>query len=383
MKSFIFILLYFVCRATIAKGQMEGGTKAADGQFPFVVQIWSDAINVRTPMCVGAILTKNWVITAAHCIADDHGVPLNHLVVVAGTQHQGQRHRFHTRLMPDRSNNHVPDRLIPMTPFNIATSDIGLIYFLTHPLPVSNRRGSPVKAINIQNQADQPGTRCQIVGWGCQKFEDRSRVDNNNNIVDQFHQDNQPCCLKYDNATIDDPVECESDGFDGQFHLCVGRGDHDGMTLSGDSGSPLVQKFGGRDVIVGVASRTIWNHYIQGDENNRDAEDRPWVLEHEARPLRMQYTRLSHRPFQHWIRNEMDPNNQRNQGYQGDWRHQAIQYIQGNWRNQGNQGNQGNQRNLRNRRHQRNQRNQGNHGNADVKVTLVWMGLLAMVIAYI
>ena len=392
MKSFIFILLYF---ATIAKGQMEGGSDAEDGQFPFMVQIWSNQRNLEAPTCGGAILSKNWVLTAAHCIANSNGVPLNHLVVVAGTRHQGREHRSQTR---GRSNNYVPDMLIPMTPFNTTTRDIGLIYFLTQPLRVSKRRAL-VKPIPItysnnlmdpdKKPLDLPERRCQIMGWGCQEYHDRSYAGPNNELVHRSNPFNHPCCLKYDNVTIGDPEECEGRSFDEQLHLCVRRGENDGLALSGDSGGPLVTKYQipdknrEIDVIVGVAHAVDSSFDYRRKQNadgkveQRDAKGR---LRLDTRFRRVRYMRLSYQPFQDWISEQREDPRIPDQG---SWRDQAIQINHGSWRDPGNQripGNQGNQRNPRNQRHQG---NQGNHGNADVKVTLVWMGLLAMVIAYI
>ena len=178
MKSIIFILLYF---ASTAQGQMEGGVNAHDGEFPFMVQVWSDHVSRINAICAGAILTENWVITAAHCVADDRtGVPFNDVHVVAGNRHQGIQHRIDNapRGRGYWQDEYTPNRIIPYTPFDRNTRDIALLYFLRQTLPVGGP-GAPVQAIQMEGtrKADREGTRCKIAGWGAERWRDQSWID--------------------------------------------------------------------------------------------------------------------------------------------------------------------------------------------------------------
>ena len=73
MKSFIFILLYFALRAALTEAQMNGKT-AAEGKFPYVVQIHRRLGEEKVEFkCGGTIIDEHWILTAGHCLEDDEG----------------------------------------------------------------------------------------------------------------------------------------------------------------------------------------------------------------------------------------------------------------------------------------------------------------------
>ncbi|KAJ2751341.1 hypothetical protein GGI19_004542 [Coemansia pectinata] len=49
-----------------AVGRILGGSSASSEMFPFIVHLFKDG----NPFCGGALISKDWVLTAAHCVAD-------------------------------------------------------------------------------------------------------------------------------------------------------------------------------------------------------------------------------------------------------------------------------------------------------------------------
>lgn len=50
-------------------GKIVGGSEAADGEFPWQVSLRSVAGLGATHFCGGAVIDKDWILTAAHCCA--------------------------------------------------------------------------------------------------------------------------------------------------------------------------------------------------------------------------------------------------------------------------------------------------------------------------
>src|SRR5690348_10331128 len=74
-----FVVVHLFLLLTVAVGRagnpIIGGTPATTGEFPTVV-----AIEVGQGLCTGTLLTKDWVLTAAHCVTPS--------VVGVGTQQE-------------------------------------------------------------------------------------------------------------------------------------------------------------------------------------------------------------------------------------------------------------------------------------------------------
>ncbi|KAJ2582657.1 hypothetical protein IWW49_005572, partial [Coemansia sp. RSA 1797] len=46
-----------------------GGAQATEGMFPFMVHLYKDG----SPYCGGTLIDAEWVVTAAHCVAEADG----------------------------------------------------------------------------------------------------------------------------------------------------------------------------------------------------------------------------------------------------------------------------------------------------------------------
>ena len=328
MKSFIFILLYFVCRTAITEGQIVKGKKAKKGDFPYVVQIWQQ--DEDRSLCGGSIIHKRWVLTAGHCIMDKGTeVDAHSLFVIAGSQCQA---------LGSIQNNkkYVPDNVFPYSQYNELTGDVGLLFFRKHPLPVHK-----LPVIQMNGRLAVEGARgCRIVGWGYTNWHDRSRWSKRRNelIERQIKQSDRPCCLKYDDVSISRSLECRNRWFFPEHNICVLEGRNGGFALGGDSGGPLVCKDGNnRDVVVGVTSAIVWEHYTYQDDFGNDYGYDRTKLEFSR------YMKLTV-AVENWIRVTM-----RDQMRKWEAPIDMDQIIQRN----------------------------------DATVTMVWFGLLGMAVAYI
>lgn len=204
------IILEFYSRRIV------GGNAASPKQFPFL------AILVNSdPFCDGTIITKNWVLTAAHCT-----IGLSHLEIQVGktTYSNGTMYRSF--------------KIVSHNNFNSATlkNDIALVKILGEFL--FNEFVQPIQLSDIGN-----GMVCTVVGWG------------------STEEENIPTTLRYLNIKIISSLNCykylrlaEETFFLGPQNVCGistrGRG-----PCLGDSGGPLVHN----NKIVGIVSYAVKN----------------------------------------------------------------------------------------------------------------------------
>ena len=69
--SFFFILLFSECGLTkIPQGRIVGGNNTFEGEHPWMAAIYLHGTNRREFWCGGALISKDTIITAAHCTKD-------------------------------------------------------------------------------------------------------------------------------------------------------------------------------------------------------------------------------------------------------------------------------------------------------------------------
>lgn len=75
-------------RENVRRARLAGGDAANSFEFPFMT-----VIHHRTMICSGAIVSDEWIMTAAHCFAHSHGFHLNasEVLVIAGLVNYDRR----------------------------------------------------------------------------------------------------------------------------------------------------------------------------------------------------------------------------------------------------------------------------------------------------
>lgn len=203
--------------------RVVNGQTAADGQFPYQVQLKIQLAQGRA-LCGGSLLSDQWVLTAGHCVqgASSFEVTLGAValdgaddgrVVVTATEYI--RHEKYNPLF--------------------ATNDVAVIKL---PSAVQfNERVQPVKLPS--GSGDYAGQVATVSGWGLQQ--------NGGTVAQQLQFaplkviTNSVCSKTYNPLVIKKTTLCA-------------QGDDKQSPCNGDSGGPLVVGEGDERVLVGVVS---------------------------------------------------------------------------------------------------------------------------------
>ncbi|XP_001355049.4 serine protease SP24D-like [Drosophila pseudoobscura] len=200
-------------------GRIVGGEDAALGQFPHQVSLR----NAGSHSCGGSILSRNYILTAAHCVtndADENGV---HTPIAASrfTIRAGTNDRFSGGVLLQVAEVIVHEN------YGDFLNDIALLR-LESPLFYSNN----IKAIALPTANTPAGADIIISGWGRIK-----------------HQGDLPRYLQYNTVKSISVEECgELIDFGVESELCLLHPADNGA-CNGDSGGPAVYN----DQVVGIA----------------------------------------------------------------------------------------------------------------------------------
>lgn len=201
-----------------------GGSKASNGEFPFMASIQDKGGSGSSAhFCGGSVIGARWILTAAHCLVDTKpgdiqvSVGRTNLNNTAGGQ----------TLLADKIVIH-PDYE------QTGTFDAALIR-------VTADIASP--AIALAGAADDGleagGTTLTVAGWG----------------TEFFGSPFIPAGLKSVDVQAVDDADCttnESQGFQAESEICAEA--LGGDSCQGDSGGPLFGTVSGRPVQVGIVS---------------------------------------------------------------------------------------------------------------------------------
>ncbi|KAJ2685498.1 hypothetical protein IWW39_004220 [Coemansia spiralis] len=212
-----------------------GGSNASSNMFPFIVHLFKDG----SPFCGGALISKDWVLTAAHCVADKDGDGSSG----AGSYVVGQPSSF--KVGYGTNGGSLTDS-VEVESINVNagfdpvwyTSDIALLKIKSTSDLVSKAKPLGISTANISS-----GQRLTTAGWG--------QTSNDNS--------GQSDALKYAQLVTADEATCKLgaadwNGQNGRY-VCTSYSANPRIgTCFGDSGGPLLISTGSGYSLLGLVS---------------------------------------------------------------------------------------------------------------------------------
>ena len=201
-----------------------GGTQAASGEFPFMVQVRPDG-----DLCAGSLISDRWIITAAHCM---EGISTaSNISVRAGSNFLSSGGEVIEAL-----------RFFVHPEFDALTfdHDIALIELAS---PVTADKTGTIDWLSGNESALLPeGASVVVTGWGSTSFGGSASEDLLKVSV----------TVQYPNTCVDSSLYTESEITDNM--LCAGVPEGGQDACQGDSGGPLIVYDDGLAWLAGIVS---------------------------------------------------------------------------------------------------------------------------------
>lgn len=230
-------LSLMVASSSFARPRIIGGGPASEGEYPFMVGLFSAGYEGPEGLfCGGTLIDPQYVVTAAHCVSDIDYDPSSVEVVIGRTKltsTQGVRVKLAGIIVH------------PLYDSSKSLNDVALLK-LENPVP-----GVPLQVIGAnESSLWAPGIQAKIIGWGLTDPEV---------IYPAF-----PDVLQEADVPIHSDSDCENAygyAYTPASHVCAGKlasgpNTFDGVdTCYGDSGGPLfVSDQNGSFRLVGITS---------------------------------------------------------------------------------------------------------------------------------
>ncbi|KFM63500.1 Trypsin-1, partial [Stegodyphus mimosarum] len=221
------------------KGYIVGGRDAFQGEFPWQISLQRhfERDNGIYHICGGTIITKDWVVTAAHCI---NLAKLGNYRVVAGISDLREENKIRTGVVRSYSEHKVDDAYIHEDFSRLTLQNDIAVLKVDPPFDFEHSDGM-IKPICLPSFGHEPRGYATVSGWGTLK--EGSRVI--------------PTRLQAVSVPIISDEACRKAYGEAIVETMVCAGYEEGMrdSCQGDSGGPLIQKSGsGNAVLVGVVS---------------------------------------------------------------------------------------------------------------------------------
>ncbi|CAG0915636.1 unnamed protein product [Notodromas monacha] len=228
-ENFVDLANGVLCGMDTRQKKIVGGKNSVLGEYPFMVSLKMK--HSLKHFCGGAIISENYILTAAHCVTNYLAPRLT--VAVSELDLSGQSH--------DQSYEINPNRVIRHKYYDSRTyeNDIALIR-LRKPLTWSKS----VQPICLSNNSEHyvPGRRAVVTGWG--------RTSETSRYTPSILQNVEVPVVTNDLCRVQLAEYLPI--FSTQ--LCAGYPGGELDACQGDSGGPLVIKEGGRVYLVGIVS---------------------------------------------------------------------------------------------------------------------------------
>ncbi|XP_053275740.1 transmembrane protease serine 6 [Pleuronectes platessa] len=217
------------CGLRKASSRIVGGTNASEGEWPWQASLQLGGAHI----CGGALISNQWVVSAAHCFYDDR-----HSSASLWRVHLGK-----LLLSPSSPTEEVA-RVLEIhlhKDYDNRTHDYDLV-LLKLDRPPSPPQAGPALPVCLPPPTHplEPGLLCWVTGWGA--LSEGGKASNALQKVDVRLVSEEDCVLSYGNIVT-------------PRMLCAGYSAGEKDACQGDSGGPLVcQGPSGRWLLVGVVS---------------------------------------------------------------------------------------------------------------------------------